>query len=236
MEQGPTGSDEEGLAVEKPLVEWEALAKLIRTRRSIRRWQDRPVPDELILRAIDLATWAPNGGNYQPWQFLVIKNRALIQKMADVVQAKAELIASWPEAAEFAETVQRWRTRVAFFREAPVCIAVLMGQYQSVGDKIMLRRGEADPVAREMIEARRLGSSRLQSVAAAIAYLLLALHQMGLGACWMGAPQQAKKEIEQLLDAPPEMHFVALVPVGYPAEAPEPGPRKPLEEVVKFFR
>lgn len=95
MEQGPTGSGEEGLAVaaaEKPIVEWEALAKLIRTRRSIRRWQDRPVPDELILRAIDLATWAPNGGNYQPWQFLVIKNRSLIQKMADVVQAKAELI------------------------------------------------------------------------------------------------------------------------------------------------
>ena len=38
------------------------LASLIRSRRSIRRWQDREVSEDLLLQAIELATWAPNGG------------------------------------------------------------------------------------------------------------------------------------------------------------------------------
>jgi nitroreductase len=52
----------------------------------------------------------------------------------------------------------------------------------------------------------------------------------------MAGPLQAKKEIEQMLGVQPEWHFVALIPVGYPAETPEVRPRKPITDVVQFFR
>ena len=217
-------------------MQYEDLAALVRSRRSVRRYADREVPDEVIQKALDLAVWAPNGGNRQSWAFFVIKNRHVIEKMADAVKAKSKLMAAWPEAQRFGESVRRWTRASDFFRAAPVCIAVMMGHYESVADLIMTARGDGDPDAKEMLESRRLGASRLQSAAAAITTLLLALHQQGLGSCWMAGPQQAKREIEQILEVPPELDFVALLPAGYPAESPAPGPRRAMEEVVRFVR
>jgi len=218
------------------MIDLQELGELVRTRRSIRKFQDKPVPEDLLLKALELATWAPNGGNYQPWKFLIVTNRDLIHKMADAVKAKTELIVSWPEAKQFGEIVERWRKTSDFFRGAPACIAVLMGKYSSIADQILRARGETDAVAREIRSCRQLGNSSLQSVAAAITTLLLILHHFGLGAIWMAGPQQAKKEIEQLLNVPPDLDFVDLIPVGYPAEAPKAPQRKAITEVVQFFR
>ncbi|HBB16818.1 MAG TPA: nitroreductase [Syntrophus sp. (in: bacteria)] len=218
------------------MVEWEELSKLIKTRRSIRKFQDKPVPEDLLVKALELATWAPNGGNQQAWRFIIVSNGKLIQKMGDAVNAKTELMASWPEAEQFGEHVARWRKTSDFFRGAPVCIAVLMGRYSSVADQILRARGENDAIAREIRSSREIGKSSLQSAAAAITYLCLLLHYLGLGNTWMGGPLQAKKEIEALLTVPPEWDLVGLIPVGYAAEAPETRPRKPIQDVIRFIR
>lgn len=218
------------------MVKLEEFSELIKTRRSIRKFQDKPVPEDLLVKALELATWAPNGGNKQMWRFYIVTNKELIQKMGDAVMSKTELIASWPEAKQFGETLARWRQTSDFFRGAPVCIAVLMGKYSSVADQILRARGETDPIAREIRSYRETGKSSLQSAAAAITYICLFLHYFGLGTTWMAGPLQAKKEIEQLLKVPPECDFVGLIPVGYAAEAPEARPRKPIEDVIQFFR
>jgi len=218
------------------MTDFRELRELIKSRRSVRKFQDKPVPEDLLLKALELATWAPNGGNHQAWRFLIVSHKDLINKMADAVKAKTEVMASWPEAKKFGEDVERWRKRSDFFRSAPVCIAVLMGKYSSIADQILRARGETDPVGREIRSYRQLGSSSLQSVAAAISYLLLILHYFGLGTTWMAGPQQAKKEIEQLLGVPPEWDFVDLIPVGYPAETPKNPGRKAVTEVVQFLR
>lgn len=217
-------------------MEFEELAHLVRTRRSIRKYRPDDVPDELLLRAIELATWAPSGGNYQPWQFWIIKDRRLIEQMAEAVDARTRLMASWPESQPFREHLDRWLRTAAFFRHAPACIAVLLGGYKSLADRILEARGDADPDARQMAEWRRTGSSRLQTIGGAVQTLLLALHQQGLGACWMAGPQQAKGEIEKLLGVPEGWDFVALVPVGFPAEEREGAPRKPMDQVVRIIR
>jgi len=219
------------------MIHLEEFSELIKTRRSIRRFQDKPVPEDLLVKALELATWAPNGGNRQMWKFCIVTNKDLIQRIGDEVKSKTELIASWPEAEPFGETVARWRRTCDFFRDAPVCIAVLKGKYSSsLADRILQARGETDPSAREIRSFREIGKSSLQSAAAAITYLCLVLHYFGLGTTWMTGPLQAKKEIEQLLQVPPGWDFVGLIPVGYAAEAPEAKPRKPIQEVISFFR
>lgn len=70
------------------------LEKVIQKRRSIRRFQDREVPTDLIMKAIELASWAPSGGNRQPWKFFVVKNPDLIGRIADAAQATNDLIGS----------------------------------------------------------------------------------------------------------------------------------------------
>jgi nitroreductase len=218
------------------MIKMEELGELIRTRRSIRKFQDKPVPEDLLVKAIELAAWAPNGGNYQPWKFLIITNRELIHKMGDAVKAKTEIMASWPEAVICGDMLERWKKTSDFFRGAPACIAVLMGRYSSIADQVLRARGETDPVARDIHSYRQIGNSSLQSVAAAITYLLLIFHSLGLGTTWMAGPQQAKKEIERLLGVTPEWDFVDLIPVGYPAETPKTAGRKPVNEVIQFFR
>jgi nitroreductase len=50
----------------------------IKTRRSIRKFLDKPVPKEMVRELLEAAMFAPSAGNEQPWQFIVIDNRALL--------------------------------------------------------------------------------------------------------------------------------------------------------------
>ncbi len=212
------------------------LADLIKSRRSIRSWQDKQVPEDLLRQAVELATYAPNAGNQQNWYFYVILNKKVIGSIADAVQATADYIASWPEAAKFGETTTRMLQRSSLFRNAPAAIAVAAKQYQSPLEELSATREGTDPRARQIRQARSIANARIQSVASAIAYLLLILHQLGLGAVWMTGPMQAKDEIEKILRVPEEMDLVAFIPVGYPAETPALRERKPVKEVCQIVK
>ncbi len=210
------------------------LAKLIKNRRSIRVWQDKKVPEEVLLQAIELATWAPNGGNQQNWRFYVILNRGVIKAMADAVQATDDKVASWPETAKAG--IARSQRRAGFFQDAPAAIVVVAAQYQSAVDQVLAAREKIDPQAAHIRQWRNIANSRIQSVASATAYLLLVLYQMGLGAVWMTGPMQAKGEIEKILKVSSDMDAIAFIPVGYPAETPVPRERKPVKEVCEIIR
>jgi nitroreductase len=215
-------------------MELQLLEKLVKGRRSVRKWKKEDVPDELIKKAIELGTWAPNGGNYQGWHFRIAKNKGVIEKMANAVQSAADKIASWPEAAQWQEDSKRYQKNASFFRNAPVVIAAFTGEYQSVMDKVLLSRESFDSEAKQVLTFRRSAPTSIQSVAAAVATMLLTLHQMGLSAVWMTGPLIAKKEIETLLKVPANLSLVCVVPVGYPDESPQKD-RNPVEEVIEFI-
>ena len=215
-------------------MEIQVLEKLIKGRRSIRRWKESDVPDALLKQAVELATWAPNGGNYQGWHFKVVKNRDIINKMAVAVQAAADKVAAWPEAASWQEDAQRYRKNASFFRSAPVCIAVFAREYRSVMDKILIARESLDSEARQILAFRKTAPTSIQSAAAAVTTMLLAFHQMGLGAVWLGAPLMAKREIETILKVPSNLFLICLVAVGYADEAPQKD-RNRVEEVLEFL-
>jgi len=212
------------------------LTDLIKSRRSIRAWQERPVPEELLLQAIELATYAPNAGNQQNWRFYLILKRETINAVADVVQASAERIAAWPEAKTIGDVANRMLQRSAIFRSAPVGIAVAVKQYLSPIDQVLALREKTDPQAKQMREWRNSASSKIQSVSSAIANLLLILHQMGLGGLWMTGPLQAKGDIERILRMPSEEDLMAYIPVGYPGESPSLKERKPVREICTIIK
>jgi nitroreductase len=217
-------------------MEFTELENLIKTRRSIRKYTPKLVPEEILFKAIELAVWAPNGGNQQNWHFFVITNKETINMIADAVQANTNLMASWPEATKFGDTFQRSQGRSVFFRNAPAIIAVAASKYQSTADLLLELRETVDPKAHQMREWRNLSDSKIQSTSAAVAFLLLILHQMGLGAVWMTGPIQAKGEIEKILNVKSGWDIVTLIPVGYPDESPEARGRKPVNEVTELIR
>ncbi len=209
------------------------LEKLIKSRRSIRRWKPDEVPDEMLKKAVELATWAPNGGNFQGWHFVIVKNRETIMRMADAVQSVADLIASWPEAKTWEEEVARYQNNASFYRKAPAVIGVFIRDYRSVMDKVLLAREPLDTVACRIMGFRRTAPTSIQSASAAATTMLLAFHQMGLGAIWLASPLMAKREIEAILKVPSELNLVCLIAVGFPDESPQKE-RKPVEQVLEF--
>lgn len=54
----------------------------IRTRRSVRKYKDQPVSEDLVADLLRAAMAAPSAGNQQPWQFVVIRNRATLEAVA----------------------------------------------------------------------------------------------------------------------------------------------------------
>jgi nitroreductase len=214
-------------------MDMQAFEKLVKGRRSIRQWKKEEVPDDLLKKAIELATWAPNGGNYQGWRFILVKNKGVIEKMANAVQSVADRIASWSETTQWKEDVKRYQKNASFFRNAPVCIAVFTSDYQSVMDKVLIARESSDSQAKKILAFRRSAPTAIQSAAASATTMLLAFHQMGLGAVWLVAPLMAKKEIEALLNVPANLSLICLVAVGYPDESPQKD-RKPVDEVLEF--
>ncbi len=58
------------------------LDKCISGRRSIRKYQDKPVPKEVVDKILNAGVWAPSGMNGQPWRFVVIQDRKTINKLS----------------------------------------------------------------------------------------------------------------------------------------------------------
>ncbi|MDZ7414404.1 MAG: nitroreductase family protein, partial [candidate division KSB1 bacterium] len=54
----------------------------MRTRRSIRKFVDRPVEREKILACIEAARWAPSAEHVQPWRFIVVDDAELKDRLA----------------------------------------------------------------------------------------------------------------------------------------------------------
>lgn len=74
----------------------------------------------------------------------------------------------------------------------------------------------------------------LLDIGIAMEHLVLAAEELGLGTCWIGWFDERKAR--KALRAPKDIRVVALTPVGYPDEKPEPRPRKSLGEIVRHDR
>ncbi|MFC1846309.1 nitroreductase family protein [Chloroflexota bacterium] len=217
-------------------MELKDLTDLIKTRRSIRHWQNKEVSPDILKQAIETAIWAPNAGNMQNWHFYVVTNRETINAMGDAFEANADIVASWIEAENLGEAAIKWRKSASVLRTAPAIIAAAAEKYERPPDKVIITKAQTDPKAKQIHEWRSISSSRLQTVAAATSYLILVLHQMGLGTLWMTGPMQAKGEIEKILNVPSEEDIFTLISVGYPDESPVPKERRPIDEVCTIIK
>ncbi|MDP6180176.1 MAG: nitroreductase family protein, partial [Desulfatiglandales bacterium] len=65
-------------------MEIEEFLTLVRKRRNIRKFKPDPIPEESIEKIIDAARWAQSGANAQSWEFIIVKNKGIIDKIADL--------------------------------------------------------------------------------------------------------------------------------------------------------
>ena len=65
------------------MIKPEELLKFLRERRSIRKFQDKPIPEKEIQMILDAGRWAPSASNRQPWRFIVIKDQDILKKISE---------------------------------------------------------------------------------------------------------------------------------------------------------
>jgi SagB-type dehydrogenase family enzyme len=70
----------------------------------------------------------------------------------------------------------------------------------------------------------------VQDATASVMNILLAVHSLGLGACWVGAFDESS--VSEIMALPEDVRPVALIPVGYPDESPGVPPSLGLDAVV----
>jgi nitroreductase len=65
------------------------ILETIKTRRSIRKYQNKEVKTETVEKLIEAARWAPSAGNIQPWEFIIVKDQEIKQKLADAAYGQS---------------------------------------------------------------------------------------------------------------------------------------------------
>jgi len=169
----------------------------LRSRRSIRVYQDRPVPREDITRLIEVARYAPSGHNSQCVEWLVLDNREELRKLAAIVVDWARwMIVNMPQVAvpmHMDKLVQRWEQgKDVILRDAPVVIVAHAG----AGNRMALH-----------------------ACTIALTYLELAATSMGLGTCWAGyfnVTATSFPPMQEALALPPGHQAFGSMMVGYP--------------------
>jgi nitroreductase len=199
-------------------------------RKSIRRFKEAPVPDEVITKILDAGRFAPSANNTQPWSFLVIKDRRVLKAMAAATREMIDRMIPFAESEKQAQRLAAYKSNYyTFFEHAPVVVAVCLEEYDAGTDLLLARMGYAP------WDIKRLRPlPGLQSVSAAIEHMLLAVHALGYGSCWMTGPLVAQEAFEKLLGYGQERSIVALLPIGLPDEDPPSRSRKPLKEIMKL--
>ena len=208
------------------------LFDVIAGRTSIRRFKDQPVSDEDIKKILDAGRLAPSANNTQPWSFLVIKDKQTLAQMAQAVREQIDRMIPFAEDERQAQRLAAYKgTYYTFFENAPVVIAVFSEGYDAASNRLLARMGySADDIM------RLRPNPGLQSIAAAVEHMLLAVHALGYGSCWMTGPLVAQEQFEKLLGYGKEKFIAALLPVGVPDENPAARPRKRLEDIAKGLK
>jgi nitroreductase len=201
---------------------YDQYLEWIRSRRSIRRFSDRPVSRDDLLRLFAAASWAPSNHNRQPWRFIVFEEKADLVKLAGIVErGLSEKLPTLPAVASgFAGELMHCAT---FFSGAPVLILALHRLPVSVSQALL-----------EGLEQPELVSGEPLSVAMAVQNLLLAAEPLGLGTCVLTAPLIVREAVSSATKLPAGYGLTCFVAVGYPAEAPLPPRRKSIEQFVEF--
>jgi nitroreductase len=163
--------------------------QLIQARRSVRAFQDRPIPTHCLQHILECTNLAPSAGNLQAYEIYEVtspKTRAALAHAADQ----------------------------AYIAAAPVILVFFANHGRS---------------------ARKYGARgrelyAIQDATIAATYAMLAAVDAGLSTVWVGA--FSDEAVTAALMSPGDWTPVAILPLGYAAESPEPTERRELSQLV----
>ena len=195
------------------------LKKVIESRTSVRSFLPDNIPVEDIIEMVRLGGMAPSINNFQPWEFILIQNKNILQAMAGlVINRLADFPLKSSKVSVNIKSQVEWYS--TFFKDAPALLAIILTRYETILE------GGVDLTAKEINEMRNYPD--LQSTGACIQNILLAAVDMGYGACWLSGPMVAKKELETILGIEKPSRLISFIAIGKPSKDFKPKEKEDL--------
>jgi nitroreductase len=186
------------------------LGEAIFSLRAIRRLKPDPILDADLRDILEAAIRAPNGGNTQPWHFVVVKDPTV----------RAELGSLYHEA--------WWAKR----RDAGIQRPEDLPRNYRLSKRLADEFGQVPVVV--LVCATSKGPGPVGSVIPAVQNLLLAARALGVGGTITTLHPVVDERVHKLFGIPPTAQVVYCIPLGYPRGRFGPNQRKPLTEVCSY--
>jgi nitroreductase len=223
------------------------LLDVMATMRAMRRLKPDPVPDELLTKLVEAATWAPSGSNSQGFQFVVVTDRGQMARLAEVwrncvddylgMQGTAAAVATMGE-----EGAEKLRAALLFqrdhFAETPAVVVACYAfgrnpaKDPAAAVSTMRALGPRQGLRTALMAPRYLTLAEASSIYPAVQNLLLAARAHGLGANITIWHLPYEGDVKRILGIPKGVHTYAVIPIGWPRGRFGPVRRKPVETVI----
>ena len=206
---------------------------------SIRRYDTRPIPNDVIKRILEAARRAPSWANVQPWHFIVVREEAMKSQLRQLavgqpfVETADSVVICCGDMSAWSEE-QRLKQMRSLSQ-------VLGRSFNEEKAKESLN----DPAYNPLLRGKDVLVARLyEQLSLAIAFMILQAKHEGVGSCIVGAFANEITAVNvdlynktcRDLGLPQDMMILTLVTLGYPLEKPQPRPRRPFDEVVSLER
>ena len=184
------------------------LIETINNRRSVRKYKDIDIPNDIIEDLINSARLAPSAKNRQPWEFMIVKNKTK-NEIADIMleQLKESKVSLERKIYNANSSV---KATANIMKQAPILILVFKPKEDNwiIGDSL--------------------------SIGSAIEHICLRATDLGLGSLWIRDIVYTQKEIAKLVGKD-NMELISAISIGYPDENPKQRPRKKLNEILEWY-
>ncbi len=202
------------------------LKTAIESRTSIRIFNDEKVDINDIREMVRLAGLAPSVNNFQPWRYIIILNKDMLNRMANAVALRIEAL---PSSKSIASTnVKKQVTWFStFFKDAPALLALVTKPYVTVLESAVEMTHDEINILRNYPD--------IQSAGASIQNVLLSAVEMGYGACWLSGPMFAREELEKMLNIKAPEKLLAFVVLGRPRSKHTPKIKPNLAESLEII-
>jgi len=193
---------------------------LMKRRRTVRDFSDRPVPRDIIEQAILTAGTAPNGANMQPWHFVVVSDPDIKRQIREGAEAEERLFYEKRASQAWLEALAPLGTDAnkPFLETAPYLIAIFAQNYSLTADGKRVKNYYVS-----------------ESVGIAAGLLITAIHKAGLVS--LTHTPSPMTFLNKILNRPAYERPYLLLVVGYPTEnAKVPViDKKPLDDIATFM-
>lgn len=191
-----------------------AVLENILTRRSVRSFQDRPIPEKEFQQILTAGSYAPTGMGLQSWRFTATQNPQVLAEINEALRqallATPILPDTYPYLASLIRKAGDPDVNYLFHTPAYIIVSNIADNRNSMADS-----------------------------AIALGYMMLAAHDLGIGSCWLNqlpgmTHQPVIRALMDRLNIPEDHIIFGSLILGYPAKDPKPAaPRKDVIRIIE---